>query len=307
MVHRVWLLRYVQTSSPTSSRSLLLSSLLTLFADTACTTPSWLYISSVLADRNQTTDCFPATQGITFKQSSEQPTTRTITIDTNKNMNSYLFLYKGSIQGECDFTKSPISYYATKFTDAECATPSVVAAVSSSYCLSGSSASYLYCHFLFFSVSSPSFYIIFDTIRSILSCGISSQRKITNVHASGLVLVAGYSYFSSSKCSKSTFYHAELAPIAACPKTYPRKYLYLSSRSLPLSLPSPPLPSPPLPSPLLSFLPPSYLHLTDSLCSSRQNSQQVLCCQEWWSELGLWTSQGRVGWDQLHHLKERWE
>ena len=61
----------LQTSSPTSSRSLF-SSLLTPFADTACTTPSWLYISSVLADRNQTTDCFPATQGITFKQSSEQ-------------------------------------------------------------------------------------------------------------------------------------------------------------------------------------------------------------------------------------------
>ena len=195
-------------------------------------------------------------------------------------MNSYLFLYKGSIQGECDFTKSPISYYATKFTDAECATPSVVAAVGSSYCLSGSSASYLYRHFLFFSFSSLSFCIIFDTIRSILSCGISSQRKITNVHASGLVLVAGYSYFSSSKCSKSTFYHAELAPIAACPKTYPRKYLHLFSRSLPLSLlPSPPLPSrSSLPLTFTLLTPCAALDRTPNKCYAARNGGQNWVC-----------------------------
>jgi len=128
-------------------------------------TPTWLYIISVLADRNQTSDCLPTSTG--------------------------------SIIDVCDFTSSPISYYANKYTDASCGVEDVSAEVSARYCLDGSSSSL------------------------IVSCKKEGQRVVPQKHADHLNIVEGYAYFSNNNCHSNGFYHAELAPVASCSATYP--------------------------------------------------------------------------------------
>eukprot|EP00026_Physarum_polycephalum_P016812 Phypoly_transcript_17816.p1 GENE.Phypoly_transcript_17816~~Phypoly_transcript_17816.p1 ORF type:complete len:219 (-),score=8.41 Phypoly_transcript_17816:136-738(-) len=103
----------------------------------------------------------------------------------------------GSIQGECDFTVAPIKYYATRFSDSQCSHAQTDAAVGAGYCLSGFSTS------------------------AAITCKKAAQKKVPQNQVDGLKKVAGYAYFSGSKCGEATFYHAELAPITSCPTTDP--------------------------------------------------------------------------------------